>query len=81
MNDLEALSSLGLQLPSPGYLVGACLFGLLGWAAYRYGKRQDQPRVKWAGVAMMAYPYAVPQTWLLWLVGCALCGWVWWELQ
>jgi ABC-type methionine transport system permease subunit len=81
MNELDALSSLGFQLPSPGYLAGAFLFGLLGWVAYRYGKKREQPRVKWAGVAMMLYPYAVPQTWLLWLVGCALCGWVWWEVR
>ena len=24
----------------------------------------------------MLYPYAVPQTWLLWAVGAGLCGWL-----
>ncbi len=81
MNELDAISSFGFQLPSPAYLVGAVLFGLLGWVAYRYGNRQARPQVKWAGVAMMVYPYAVSQTWLLWLVGCGLCGWVWWEMR
>jgi hypothetical protein len=30
MNELDALSSHGFQLPSPGYLAGAFLFGLMG---------------------------------------------------
>ncbi|MDB5884605.1 MAG: hypothetical protein JWR74_776, partial [Polaromonas sp.] len=30
----------------------------------------------WTGVALMLYPYAVPQTWLLWTVGVALCAWL-----
>jgi hypothetical protein len=81
MNDLSQLESFGLSWPSPGYIAGSILFGLLGWAAYRYGKKAELPRVKWGGVALMVYPYAVSQTWLLWLVGGALCGWVWWEAQ
>jgi hypothetical protein len=27
----------------------------------------------------MLYPYAVPQTWLLWLVGVGATGWIWFE--
>jgi hypothetical protein len=30
------------------------------------------------GVALMLYPYAVGSTWLLYLVGCALCAAIWW---
>jgi hypothetical protein len=73
MDELSALQSLGLTLPSPAYIVGAIIFGLLGWAAYRYGKRTERPRTKWLGIALMLYPYMVPQTWLLYAVGAALC--------
>ena len=70
---LNALSSLGLSLPTPSYLIGAILFGLIGFAAYRYGKRMARSRVKWIGVVLMVYPYAVSDTALLYLVGSALC--------
>jgi hypothetical protein len=30
--------------------------------------------VKWIGVALMLYPYIVPDTWLMYVVGMALCG-------
>lgn len=41
--------------------------------AYRYGKRAGRQRSKWLGVALMLYPYAIAQTWLLYVVGAALC--------
>lgn len=74
MDSLQALQSLGISLPSPAYIFGAVLFGLAGIAAYRYGKRARRPRSKWLGVALMLYPYAIAQTWLLYLVGAALCA-------
>jgi hypothetical protein len=73
MDDLTALRSLGLSLPSPAYLFGAVVFGLIGIGAYRYGKRAQRPRTKWLGVALMLYPYAISLTWLLYVVGAALC--------
>lgn len=73
MGTLETLQSLGMALPSPAYLAGAVLFGLAGLAAYGYGKRVGRARTRWLGVALMFYPYAVAQTWLLYLVGAALC--------
>lgn len=76
MNDLENLKSLDLVLPSPGYIAGAVVFGIIGYVAYRRGKKRSQPAVTWTGVALMIYPYAVSQTWLLWLVGAGLCGWL-----
>lgn len=74
MDNLETLQSMGLTLPSPAYIVGAVLFGIIGIVAYRYGKRAEKPRSKWLGVALMFYPYAVSQTWLLYVVGVALCA-------
>jgi surface polysaccharide O-acyltransferase-like enzyme len=73
MNSLQTLQSLGISLPSPAYIFGVVLFGLIGIALYRYAKRAGRRRGKWLAVALMLYPYAVSQTWLLYAVGVALC--------
>jgi hypothetical protein len=77
MDTLEALHSLGFEIPSPAYIFGAILFGLVGIAAYRWGKKTGRARSKWLGVALMLYPYAISQTWLLYAVGAALCVGIW----
>jgi hypothetical protein len=79
VDDLTTLQSLGLSLPSPAYIFGAVVFGLVGIAAYRYGKKAGRPRTKWLGVALMVYPYAISWTWLLYVVGFALCVAVYWN--
>ena len=76
MNDLQSLSTLGLELPSAAYLVGMLVFSLIGYVAYRRGRSHARSGLTWTGVALMFYPYVVPQTWLLWLVGTVLCGWL-----
>lgn len=73
MDELNTLSGFGLTMPTPAYLIGAILFGLIGFAAYRYGKRTSRHKVKWIGVALMIYPYAISGTALLYVVGAALC--------
>ena len=74
MDNLQALQSFGISLPSPAYIVGAILFGLAGIAAYRYGKRSGRWKSKWLGIALMLYPYAISRTWMLYVVGIALCA-------
>ena len=73
MDELKAAEALGFTLPSPAYLIGAILFGIIGYAAYRYGKKATLPIPKWIGVALMLYPYAISETWQLYAVGLALC--------
>lgn len=73
MDNVAALQSLGLSLPSPAYLFGAILFGIIGYAAYRYGKKTAMAYPRWIGIALMLYPYAISRTWLLYAVGGALC--------
>lgn len=72
---------MGLTLPTPAYLLGALLFSIYGWVAYRRGKKLSNKLLKWSGLVLMLYPYAVTQTWLLWLVGAGLCAWTYlkWE--
>ena len=74
MNELRQLQSLGLVLPSPAYILGAILFGIIGWLAFRRGRKTSVSVLTWTGVALMLYPYGVSETWLLWLVGTALSG-------
>jgi hypothetical protein len=73
MNQTAALDALGFTLPSAPYIIGAVVFGMIGFVAYRYGKKMSLPASKWIGVALMFYPYAISQTWLLYAVGIGLC--------
>jgi hypothetical protein len=73
MDDLKTIESLGFTLPSPAYLFGLLFFGIAGFAAYRYGKKAGLSKPKWIGLALMLYPYAISATWLLYVVGIALC--------
>ena len=78
MNDqLELLRELGFTLPSPAYIAGAVLFGVAGLAAYYDGKRHGRRRERWIGIALMLYPYVIGETWLLYVVGVALCFGAW----
>lgn len=74
---LAALDALGFTWPSPAYIVGAILFGVLGLFAYYYGKRRQRRTIRWLGLALMLYPYVVPNTWALWVIGVALSGAAW----
>jgi len=79
MNDLDTLQSMGLTLPSPAYLAGVLLFSIVGYIAFRHGRKAERKDHIWVGLALMLYPYAVAQTWLLWLVGAVLSAWVVWK--
>ena len=74
MDELKTLQSLGLELPSPAYIFGAIVFGLVGLVAFRRGRKLARPRTLWLGVALMLYPYLVSNTWLMYAVGVALCA-------
>lgn len=72
MNDLQTLESLGFQLPTPWYIFGSILFSVIGYAVYRYGKKMALVVPKGIGIALMLYPYAVSETWLLYVCGVGL---------
>ena len=72
----QFLQSLGLELPSVAYIVGSIVFGIVGLVAWRHGRRARLPKPKWLGLALMLFPYATPQTWLMYLVGVVLCAWL-----
>jgi hypothetical protein len=72
-DSLAALEALGFAMPSTAYLIGVVFFGIVGFVAYRYGKKMSVPATKWIGIALMLYPYAVSATWLMYVVGAGLC--------
>ena len=76
MDELKTLEAMGLVLPSPAYIVGGIFFGIIGYVVFRRGRKSERSVLTWSGVALMLYPYAVSQTWLLWVLGAGLCGWV-----
>jgi hypothetical protein len=78
---LKMAADLGFTLPTPAYLFGAVVFGLAGLAAWRIGRKSERPRTRWLGLALMLYPYGVSQTWLLYLLGCAMCAGIWWDAR
>ena len=76
MNELKQLESLGLVLPSPAYIFGAIVFGMIGYVAFRRGRKLSRMHLTCGGIVLMLYPYVISETWLLWIVGLALCGWL-----
>ena len=81
MDEIKKLESLGLVLPSPLYIIGAILFGIIGYVAFKRGRKTTSSMLNWTGVTLMVYPYAVSQTWLLWLIGVCLCGFVYFKWE
>jgi hypothetical protein len=53
---MEGLDLGGLSLAT---IVIAAFFGLIGFAAFRYGKKNEEPRRLFLGIALMAYGYFV----------------------
>ena len=57
---------------STGSIVGNLVFSSVGFIAFVYGKKTMQFRVMALGGALMAFPYFVSDTILMWLVGACL---------
>ena len=75
--EMEMLRELGFTWPSPAYIVGLIVFGLLGLFAYFYGKRRQHRTTRWLGLALMLYPYVVWSTAALYVVGVGLSAAAW----
>ncbi len=53
-------------------LMAWLIFGLIGMAAFAYGKKQRRPKILMIAGVLMLYPYFVDQALLLWGVGIVL---------
>ena len=57
---------------SLGNLLVIAVFSLVGFAAFRHGKRNSEVRPMLLGVALMAYGYFVSDVWISLAVGSVL---------
>ena len=63
---------LGLGGLSLATIVIAVFFSLVGFAAFRYGKKSEDPRRLFLGIALMAYGYFVSNAWVSLGIGAVL---------
>ena len=52
-----------------GQLVGGLIFGSIGFVAFMYGKGESRLKLMIIGAALMAYPYFVPNTLAVFIIG------------
>ncbi|MGA9335576.1 MAG: hypothetical protein WBV39_14955 [Rudaea sp.] len=60
-------------MPTPANLFALIIFGTIGLAAFLYARKVAALRTALIAVALMFYPWFVDRTWLLYVIGCALC--------
>ena len=57
---------------TPSNLFGQVLFGAIGMGAFVYGKKQAVFKAMILGIVLMIFPYFVPETWMLYVIGGVL---------
>jgi hypothetical protein len=57
---------------SIGNIVVVAIFSLVGFAAFRYGRKNDETRPMLLGAALMVYGYFISDAWLSLVVGGVL---------
>ena len=66
---MEGLDLGGFSLAT---ILLALFFGLIGFVAFRYGKKNNEPRPLFLGIALMAYGYFVSNVWVSLGIGAFL---------
>ncbi|HEY4231337.1 MAG TPA: amino acid transport protein [Thermoanaerobaculia bacterium] len=70
---MEDLDPTGLLAGFSVYtILLAILFGLVGFAAFRYGRKNSETRPLIIGIALMAYGYFVTNAWVSLAIGSVL---------
>ena len=59
-------------MPTSSALFAAVIFGIIGLAAFRYGKKSSQWKPMVLGMTLMVYPYFFSDARLLYGIGVAL---------
>ena len=59
-------------MESESMLLWGLLFGSIGLGFFMYGRKQDKMIPKYCGVALMFFPYFVPNVYWLVVVGAGL---------
>jgi len=55
-------------------IIGGIVFSIIGWYAFRHGKREKSMPPMVIGIALMVYPYFVYNTFWAFAVGLGLCA-------
>ena len=71
MEGLEGID-LGFGSLSLATIVIAVVFSIVGFAAFRYGRKNQEPRPLFLGIALMAYGYFVSNAWISLGIGALL---------
>ena len=53
-------------------IAGNLLFSSIGFVAFAYGKKTQRFKIMILGGVLMAFPYLVSDTTMMWLIGAAL---------
>ena len=72
MNDSSNSIFLGLVSNQTAFITGIVVFLVMGLLAFRRSKQTKRAELTAIGLALMVFPYAVSQAWLLWSIGLAL---------
>ncbi len=59
-------------MPSPEAIFAIIVFSIIGFAAYRVGKRDYAWKPMILGITLMIYPYFISNVWWLWIIGALL---------
>lgn len=78
MNPTDGESLFNFSNLTPTYLFGAILFSVVGFVAFRFGKKTGRFKTMILGLILMVYSYFTPTTWSMYLVGAAICGAIYW---
>jgi hypothetical protein len=65
------VSSTGFSFNWPN-IFGGIIFGIIGWFAFSYGRKNQAYKPLSIGLVLMVYPYFVSNTWLLYAIGIAI---------
>jgi hypothetical protein len=57
----------------PASITANVIFGLIGTAAFIYGKNTVRIPYMLIGIVLMIYPFFISQIWLLYAIGITLC--------
>ena len=72
----SVLSTYGINASSFNFswpnLIGSFIFGVIGWYAFNYGRKEKSYKPLVIGLVLMVYPYFVPNTILLYVIGVGI---------
>ena len=53
-------------------------FGLVGFAAWMYGRKNQSARHMWLGAGLIGYSYLIPNPWISLVIGIVLTSLLFW---